>query len=432
MIYAIFESLFETGKLAVFKNISSRTLFAFVTAFFLSLIIGRPLINALYRHGCRSPERDYSEINTKKRTPMMGGILIFITGIGSALLWCDLENPFIWALLASAVWFTVVGFYDDYQKIKGKDADAGLSRLKKFGLECAFGLGLAYFILGYNNSPLPANLAQYFQLPFFKDLLIPSWEFLIGLILLVSVIGILIALYCVTKGFSRFAKFIVPKWIIIIMAIGSPIGIFLLYPGTSPCSADWVSCIASYILIIGLIVYSTNAVNYTDGMDGLVIVPSVFVYIVLGVFAYILGHKNNAQYLLYEYIPKSGEIAVFCGAIVGAGIGFLWFNSHPAEVFMGDTGSLFLGGTMGTAAVLIRQEVVVFLIAGAIFGIEFFSSVIQDYLGIKTLNRRIFFYRTPLHDHFKHQGMAEAKIVTRFWIISAIMAALALITIKLR
>ncbi len=365
MIYAIFKSVFGAGGgFAVFKYLSSRTLIAFVTAFFLSLIIGRPLINALYRHGFRSFERSYGEINSQKKTgtPMLGGILIFITGIGSALLWCDLANPFIWALLASAVWFALFGAIDDYKKIKGRDADEGLSRFAKYMIQILFGVLLAVFVLTPAISPLPAEVANSFQIPFFK-------------------------------GFIFSSTVLTALWIVFI------------------------------------IVYSANAVNFADGMDGLTIVPSVFVFIVLGVFAYIIGNKIQAQHLLYEYIPGSGEIAVFCGAIVGAGIGFLWFNSHPAEVFMGDMGSLFLGGTMGTAAVLIRQEVI-FIIAGAIFVIEITSTFVQENIGFK-MHRRIL-YRAPLHHHYQHQGMAEAKIVTRFWIVSAIMAALALITIKFR
>lgn len=364
MIYAIFRSVFESGGLAVFKYLTSRTLMAFVTAFVISLIIGRPLINLLYRKGFRSFERSYGEMNAQKKTgtPMMGGILIFITGIGSALLWCDLMNPFIIVLIASAVWFALFGAIDDYMKIKGKDADKGLSRFTKFTIQILFGVFLAVFVLHPAISPLPESVRASFQIPFLKGFLFESIVF----------------------------------------------------------TAIW---------IVFIIVYSANAVNFADGMDGLTIVPSIFTFIVLGVFAYVIGNKIQAQHLLYEYIPQSGEIVVFCGAIIGAGIGFLWFNSHPAEVFMGDMGSLFLGGTMGTAAVLIRQEVI-FIIAGAIFVVEIASTFIQENIGFK-MNRRIL-YRAPLHHHFQHQGMAEAKIVTRFWIISALMAVLALITLKFR
>lgn len=366
MIYTLFHALFKSGGgLAVFKYLTSRALIAFVTAFFISLLIGRPLINFLYKRGFRSFERSYGEINSqsKKGTPMMGGILIFITGIGSALLWCDLTNPFILILLASASWFTIFGAIDDYCKIKKENPDQGLSRAVKFTIQIIFAVFLASILLNPAVSPIPEHVADSFQVPFFKNPLFHSSIF----------------------------------------------------------TALW---------IIFIIVYSANAVNFADGMDGLAIAPSIFVFIVIGVFAYLIGNTIHAQHLLYEYIPGSGEIAVFCGAIVGAGIGFLWFNSHPAEVFMGDTGSLFLGGTMGTAAILIRQEVV-YIIAGAVFVAEITSTFIQENIGFKRNYRRIF-YRAPLHHHFQHQGMAEAKIVIRFWIVSAITAALAIITIKFR
>lgn len=364
MIYNIFQSIFESGGPAVFRYITSRALISFVTAFFLTLLIGRPMIILLYKKGFRSFERSYGDINaqSKKGTPMMGGIIMFITGIGSALLWCDLTNPFILMLFASAVWFGLFGGIDDYLKIKNKNPDEGLSRAVKFTIQIMFGAALAAFILIPSISPLSAKLASSFQIPFYKGLLFNSVVF----------------------------------------------------------TALW---------IVFIIVYSANAVNFADGMDGLAVVPSIFIFIVIGVFSYIIGNVIHAQHLLYHYIPGSGEIAVFCGAIIGAGLGFLWFNTHPAEVFMGDMGSLFLGGTMGTAAVLIRQEVV-YIIAGAIFVIEITSTFVQENIGFK-MYRRILF-RAPLHHHFHHQGMAEAKIVSRFWIISAIMAALAIITIKFR
>jgi phospho-N-acetylmuramoyl-pentapeptide-transferase len=364
MMYQIFQSVFESGGLAVFKYITSRTLISFVTAFFLTLIIGRPLIILLYKKGFRSFERSYGDINaqSKKGTPMMGGIIMFITGIGSALLWCDLSNPFIEVLIGSALWFGLFGGIDDYLKIKNKNPDDGLSRGVKFSIQIVFGVFLAVFVLTPAISPIPANLADSFQIPFYKGILFNSTLF----------------------------------------------------------TSLW---------IVFIIVYSAKAVNFADGMDGLAVVPSIFIFIVIGIFSYIIGNVIHAQHLLYHYIPGTGEIAVFCGAVIGAGLGFLWFNTHPAEVFMGDMGSLFLGGTMGTAAVLIRQEVI-FILAGAIFVLEITSTFLQEYIGFK-MYRRILF-RAPLHHHFHHQGMAEAKIVSRFWIISAIMAALAIITIKFR
>ncbi len=364
MFHYIFDIIKESGGPAVFGYITSRTLIAFVSSFFVTLIIGRPIIIQLYKKGFRSFERTYGDINSqsKKGTPVMGGILMFITGIGNAVLWCDLSNPFIIILIFSAIWFGVFGGIDDYLKIKNKNPDSGLSRGVKFSIQILFGVALAVFVLNTSISPLPPNIADGMQVPFYKGILFNS-------------------------GFITFL------WIVFI------------------------------------IVYSANAVNFADGMDGLAVVPSIFTFIVIGVFSYIIGNFVHAQHLLFHFIPGSGEIAVFCGAIVGSALGFLWFNSHPAEVFMGDMGSLFLGGTMGTAAVLIRQEII-FIIAGAIFAIEITSTFIQENLGFR--NYRRILYRAPLHHHFHHQGMAESKIATRFWIISAIMAALAIITIKFR
>ncbi|HQN73355.1 MAG TPA: hypothetical protein PLX56_12655, partial [bacterium] len=176
MIYNIFQSFFETGGLAVFKYITSRTLISFVTAFFLTLLIGRPLIILLYKKGFRSFERSYGDINaqSKKGTPMMGGIIMFITGIGSAVLWCDLTNPFILMLLASAVWFGLFGGIDDYLKIKNKNPDEGLSRAVKFTIQIMFGVALAIFVLAPAVTPLPLNLADSFQIPFYKGILFNS------------------------------------------------------------------------------------------------------------------------------------------------------------------------------------------------------------------------------------------------------------------
>jgi len=364
MFHYIFEMVREGGGPAVFGYITSRTLVAFVSAFFMTLLIGRPIIIQLYRKGFRSFERSYGDINSqsKKGTPMMGGIIMFITGIGNAILWCDMTNPFVIVLIISAVWFGLFGAIDDYLKIKHKNPDHGLSRIVKFSIQILFGVALAIFIVHPSISPLPPDIADGMQIPFYKGVLFNS-------------------------------PYIIALWIIFI------------------------------------IVYSSNSVNFADGMDGLAVVPSIFIFIVIGIFSYIIGNFIHAQHLLYHFIPGAGEIAVFSGAIVGAALGFLWFNSHPAEVFMGDMGSLFLGGTMGTAAVLIRQEVV-FIIAGIIFVVEITSTFIQENIGFKNFRRIL--YRAPLHHHFHHQGMAESKIVARFWIISAIMAAVAVITIKFR
>ena len=183
-------------------------------------------------------------------------------------------------------------------------------------------------------------------------------------------------------------------------------------------------------LVVAFMVLASNSVNVTDGLDGLAIVPPMLVAAVLGVFAYVVGDREVAQALLFRHLAGCGELAVFCSALIGAGAGFLWFNSHPASVFMGDTGSLALGGILATLALLLKQEIV-FFIAGGIFVVEAGSSFIQDYIGLKLLGRRIFF-RAPYHHGLMHQGASETKVTIRFWILSAIFAVMALSTLKLR
>ena len=173
-----------------------------------------------------------------------------------------------------------------------------------------------------------------------------------------------------------------------------------------------------------------NAVNITDGIDGLATVPAILVLMVIAVFAYIAGNSQLSGHYLYAFIPRSAEITVFCAAVIGAGLGFLWYVCHPASVFLGDTGSLFIGGVLGTAALMIRQEIVC-IVAGLIFLIELLSTLVQEQIGFRLLKRRIL-PRAPLHHAFQHRGMAESKIVVRFWIISLICAAVALLTIKFR
>ncbi len=183
-------------------------------------------------------------------------------------------------------------------------------------------------------------------------------------------------------------------------------------------------------IVFFFVLVAGNSVNITDGLDGLAIVPSVFVIGILGVFGYILGNANHSVYLLYPYFPKAGELTVFCAAFVGAGLGFLWFNSYPAQVIMGDTGSLAIGGCIACLSVLLKQETL-FLILGGLFVAEALSSQIQDKVGIKWLGRRIFL-RAPLHHAMQHKGLAETKVVIRMWIVSGILALIALATLKLR
>jgi phospho-N-acetylmuramoyl-pentapeptide-transferase len=239
------------------------------------------------------------------------------------------------------------------------------------------------------------------------------------------------------RGLSRHWKYAAQ------IAFGALVGWLFVSAASSPYSTDVARRLtvplyrpgiylgwAYLVFIVLFVVLSSNSVNITDGLDGLAIVPAMLVATVLGVFAYVRGEESIAQMLWFHYLPGCTELTVVCAALIGAGAGFLWFNSHPASIFMGDTGSLALGGTLGTVALLVKQEFVFFL-AGGLFVVEAGSSFIQDYIGLKLLGRRIFF-RAPYHHSLMHQGYSETKVTIRFWILSAIFAVMALSTLKLR
>ncbi|HOX25586.1 MAG TPA: phospho-N-acetylmuramoyl-pentapeptide-transferase [Candidatus Krumholzibacteria bacterium] len=365
MLYELMHALERIGGPAVFRYVTTRAALAFICGFVVVLAVGRPLINWLYRHGIRSFERTYGDINTtaKTGTPIMGGLLMALGGLGAALLWCDLTNPFVWVLFASAIYFAGFGILDDWLKIRHRDPDRGLSRPLKLASQALFGLALGLYLAWPEISPFPERVGTQIQIPFLKG-----------------------------------ARLDLGYWIL-----------------------AWS---AFYIA------YHVNAVNITDGMDGLATVPAILVFSVIAVFAYIAGNVQLSGHYIYAFIPRSSEITVFCAAIIGAGLGFLWYVCHPASVFLGDTGSLFIGGVLGTAALMIRQELVC-LFAGLIFLLELLSTFVQEQVGFKLLQRRLL-PRAPLHHVFQHRGMAESKIVVRFWIVSLICAAGSLLTIKFR
>lgn len=238
-------------------------------------------------------------------------------------------------------------------------------------------------------------------------------------------------------GLSRHAKYASQ------IAFGLFIGGMLLWQAFSPYEPATVRRLTVPVWRHGLelgwlfvpfavlfMVLASNSVNITDGLDGLAIVPSMLVALVLGVFAFVSGDRQVATLLRFHYLPGCVELTVFCAALIGAGAGFLWFNAHPASLFMGDTGSLALGGILGTLALLTKQEIV-FFIAGGLFVVEAGSSFIQDYIGLKLLGRRLFF-RAPYHHSLMHQGASETKVTVRFWILSTMFAVMALLTLKLR
>ena len=347
------------------RYVSTRSIFAFLTAFLLTLFLGRMIIHWLYRQGYRDTVRDYGVISVedKRGTPTMGGVMIIGTTLFSVLLWCDLTNRFVQLLLFASVWFSAMGAYDDLQKIKHRNSDMGLSRAAKYALQATFGLLLGLIFLHPATTPVPTYLASQLFIPFVKS----------------------------------------P-----VMDLG------WLYLG----------------VIVMMVIYSANAVNFADGLDGLAIVPTTCVIAVYGIFAYLFGNTVYSQYLLFDYMPGSQEVSIFCAALGGAAVGFLWWNAYPAEVFMGDTGSIFLGGVVGTLIVMMKQEVLFFL-AGGIFTAEIASVMLQDWIGIQRAGRR-FMFRAPIHHTFQYRGWSEPKIAIRFWIISALLALLSLATLKFR
>lgn len=366
MLYELAQYLESHGFSVLFSFITTRAAIAFIMAFLLTLLIGRPIIHLLFKRGFRNIERTYGVISTESKngTPTMGGIMMLLAGLGTAALWCDMTNPFVLFLFFAALYFAAMGAIDDYAKVKGGDADKGLSRKAKYLLQILFGTALGLFMSLKAITPLPVEIATELYLPFIKA---PLFD-----------LGYL---------YIPFA--------------------------------------------IIMIVYSANAVNFADGLDGLTIVPSFFLIIVLAIFSYVLGNVNFSEYLLYTHLPGVGEMTIFFAALGGAAVGFLWFNAHPAEIFMGDTGSLFLGGVLGTAAVLLKQEFL-FLMAGGFFVLEIVSSGIQTYLGLSGKVGRRIFTRAPIHHVYQNRGIAESKIVTRFWIVSALLAVFAIMTMKIR
>ena len=366
------------GGPAIFRFLTSRALFAFITAMAVGLLVGRPVIHLLYRKGMRSKERKYQAMDTgsKVGTPVMGGLILFIAGIGSALLWCDLSSISVWLCIAASTWFGLVGAIDDVMKVRG-GAEKGMSRPLKLIAQLGFGAGLGMIVVNPEWTPFPLDLAS--------DVFVPFRQ------------APLVSLDLVYLPFLPHAY-----W-----------NLSFLYAG-----------LAAFFLG-----FCTNAVNFTDGLDGLTTVPCLLSFAVLGVFAYMLGNIQWSEYLLYPYLQGSGEIGVFCAAMMGACLAFLWFNVYPADVFMGDMGSLMLGGALGTVAILLKQEALMFIVGG-VFLIELGSSALQEQVGLKT-GRRIF-AAAPLHHLFQHRGIAESKIVVRMWIVSVLFAALALSTLKIR
>jgi phospho-N-acetylmuramoyl-pentapeptide-transferase len=345
----------------VFGYLTMRAILGALTALTLSFALGPYLISRLTSRNVGQPIRQIGpEAHlTKSGTPTMGGALILVAIAVSTLLWADLTNRFVWIVLGVTMLFGIIGFVDDYQKLKVRNSK-GLSPQVKFAWQSVAALVGALMLYYTAQDP---SVEHALLIPYFKDLTIP----LAGIVYVVFV-------YLVVAGFS-------------------------------------------------------NAVNLTDGLDGLAIMPAVMVGAALGVIAWAAGNTVFSEYLGIPYVAGAGEMLVFCAALAGAGLGFLWFNTYPAQVFMGDVGAPALGAALGLVAVVARQELVL-LIMGGVFVVETVSVIIQV-ASYKLTGRRVF-RMAPLHHHFELKGWAEPKVIVRFWIITVILVLVGLASLKVR
>jgi phospho-N-acetylmuramoyl-pentapeptide-transferase len=359
----------------IFRYVTFRTAFASLTALFMGMIIGPAIIRQLrdFQIGQYIREEGPKGHQKKAGTPTMGGVLITIAIIVPTLLWADLSNTYIWLAIFSTIAFGAIGFADDYIKVVRK---------RNLGLTGRMKLVLQFLAAGFVGVALVTLTAtrQYsthLMVPFFKqfrpDLVIET---------------------------------------------------FRHYP-----HVWWLAFIPFVLFVMLVLVGSSNAVNLTDGLDGLAIGCTVIAAGALTILTYLSGHVVFSEYLELQKMPQVAEVTVFCGAMVGSSIGFLWYNAHPAEIFMGDVGSLALGGAIGTVAVIIKQELLLPFIGG-IFVLEALSVIIQ--VASYKLRKKRVFKMAPLHHHFELAGWSESKIIIRFWILALIFALFALTTLKLR
>ncbi len=389
----------DSGILNVLNYITFRTGAAVVTAFLVTVIFGDQIINFLRaRQGKGQPIRDLSlEQQLEKRgTPTMGGFLIWLGLLAGVLLWANLHNPYIWVTLFVTLSYALLGFLDDYAKVT-KQTDAGVSA--KVRLLAGFGIAAVAcaFIMGLHGAHTPAGHAE--------------WGALNGL---AEQIATLAPKTSVTPADPDFSGGVAVPFI---NNYFLPLGMFFILFGM--------------IVIVG----SANAVNFTDGLDGLAIVPMMFAAASYAMIAYLTGNFVFAEYLGIQFAPGAGELAVLLGAMMGAGMGFLWYNAYPAKVFMGDTGSLGLGGMLGVVAVSTKHEFALVVIGG-LFVIEALSVIMQ--VSWFKLTRRLtgegkrIFLMAPLHHHFQKKNWPETRVVVRFWILSVLFALAGLATLKLR
>lgn len=370
MLYWLYEQALAAGVhaplLNLMKYLTFRTGMALFTAQLVVVLMGSRFIRWMQaRQGKGQPIRTDGierHVIEKSGTPTMGGVMILAGLFTGALLWCDLSNVYVWAVLLVTAGFGLLGFMDDYAKVTRQSAAGVSGRLRLVVEALLAGAAVLMMVLWGRHVAPDSSLYTSVALPVFKDILI---------------------------------------------------------------NLGWFYLVFGAFVIVG----AANAVNFTDGLDGLATVPVMIAAAAFGLIAYLVGNAVFATYLQLHEAPGVGEVAVFCGAVIGAGLGFLWYNAPPARIFMGDTGSLALGGALGATAVATKHEIVLALIGG-LFVAETLSVMIQVAY-FKRTGKRIFLM-APIHHHFEKLGWSESTIVIRFWIISVMLAILGLATLKLR
>jgi phospho-N-acetylmuramoyl-pentapeptide-transferase len=376
LYWLLYQKLFPYFRpFRVFRYLTFRTAFASLTALLIALFIGPFVIDKLreFQIGQYIREEGPKEHQKKAGTPTMGGVLICIAILLPTLLWSDLSNPFVWLVMGSTLAFGIIGFADDYIKVIHR-RNLGLTGRAKLGGQFLVSAGIAVALIAMQSQ---GSYSTQLSVPFIK----------------------------------RFHPH---------LALG---------PLTRIPHFSLVAFLPFVVFVMIVIVGSSNAVNLTDGLDGLAIGCTIIAAGALTVLTYVSGHAIFSDYLELSRMPMVGEVTIFCGSMVGASIGFLWYNAHPAEIFMGDVGSLALGGAIGTVAVVIRQELLLPLIGG-IFVLEALSVILQ--VGSYKLRKKRIFKMAPLHHHFELMGWSESKVIVRFWIAALVFALFALTTLKLR
>ncbi|MDO9023866.1 phospho-N-acetylmuramoyl-pentapeptide-transferase [Zwartia sp.] len=390
MLYELFGWLADNHirGFAVFEYITLRAVLACATSLLIGLIAGPYVIGRLTSLKIGQAVRSYGPQThlIKTGTPTMGGALILISIGVSTLLWADWTNRFVWVVLLVTFGFGWIGWVDDYRKVVHRDPE-GMPARKKFFWQALIGLVAAVYLTFAVSAPATANIW-----PLMRDWVMSGF----------------------TLDLPTRTDLIVPFF----KTISYPLGVF-----------GFVAL--SWLVIVG----TSNAVNLTDGLDGLAIMPTVMVGSALGIFAYVVGRVDYSKYLLFPYVPGAGELMVLCAALAGAGLAFLWFNAHPAQVFMGDVGALALGGMLGTIAIIVRQEIVLFIMGG-VFVAETLSVMVQvfwfKYTKRKYGEGRRVLRMAPLHHHFEVGGWKETQVVIRFWIISMMLVLIGLSSLKIR